>query len=129
MGGGRGRGDRRGHPCDADGHAHLRPEGAATFSGGQRQRLLIARAVAAKPRLLYFDEATSALDNRTQAHVADALTHLRAVRLVIAHRLSTIRNADRILVFEAGRIVQAGTYDELVEAPGPFARLARRQLA
>jgi ATP-binding cassette subfamily C protein len=104
-------------------------EGATTFSGGQRQRLLIARAVAAKPRVLFFDEATSALDNRTQAQVSDALTHLRAARVVIAHRLSTIRTADRILVLEAGRITQEGTFDELATAPGPFAALARRQLA
>jgi ABC-type bacteriocin/lantibiotic exporter with double-glycine peptidase domain len=103
-------------------------EGVSTFSGGQAQRLLIARAVAAKPRILLFDEATSALDNRTQSQVADAIMGLRAARVVIAHRLSTIREADKILVLQDGRIVQSGPYDELVRVDGPFAKLARRQL-
>jgi ATP-binding cassette subfamily C protein len=104
-------------------------EGSSTFSGGQRQRILIARAVASKPRLLLFDEATSALDNRTQASVTASLERLRATRIVIAHRLSTIRGADRILVLHDGRVVQSGTYVELTEREGPFADLARRQLA
>jgi NHLM bacteriocin system ABC transporter ATP-binding protein len=104
-------------------------EGGSTFSGGQRQRLLIARAVAAKPKILLLDEATSALDNRTQAHVAEAIGHLRAARVVIAHRLSTIRQADTILVLDQGRIVEQGSYDELISAAGPFAELARRQLS
>jgi ATP-binding cassette subfamily C protein len=104
-------------------------EGAGTFSGGQRQRLLIARAVVGRPRILLFDEATSALDNRTQAAVSEAIERLRATRIVIAHRLSTVRNADKIVVVQAGKIVQQGTYDELIEVEGPFQRLARRQLA
>jgi NHLM bacteriocin system ABC transporter ATP-binding protein len=104
-------------------------EGAGTFSGGQRQRLLIARAVVGRPRILLFDEATSALDNRTQAIVAGAIEQLRATRIVIAHRLSTVRAADRIVVIEAGRVAQQGTFDELIAVPGPFQRLARRQLA
>ena len=104
-------------------------EGNATFSGGQRQRILIARAVAAKPRILLFDEATSALDNRTQASVTASLERLRATRIVIAHRLSTIRRADRILVLDGGRVIQSGTYAELAGREGPFADLARRQLA
>jgi NHLM bacteriocin system ABC transporter ATP-binding protein len=104
-------------------------EGASTFSGGQRQRLLIARAVAGRPRILLFDEATSALDNRTQAEVSDAIHRLRATRIVIAHRLSTVARADRIVVLEAGRIVQSGTYEQLMAIEGPFRRLARRQLA
>jgi NHLM bacteriocin system ABC transporter ATP-binding protein len=104
-------------------------EGAGTFSGGQKQRLLIARAVVGRPRILLFDEATSALDNKTQAHVAEAIEHLRATRIVIAHRLSTVRSADKIVVLEAGRIVQQGSYDELVDVEGPFRRLALRQLA
>ena len=104
-------------------------EGAGTFSGGQRQRLLIARAVVGRPRILLFDEATSALDNKTQAAVSEAIEHLRATRIVIAHRLSTVRAADKIVVLQAGRIVQEGRYDELIELDGPFRRLARRQLA
>jgi ATP-binding cassette subfamily C protein len=103
-------------------------EGASTFSGGQRQRLLIARAVAGRPRILLFDEATSALDNRTQAEVSEAISRLRATRIVIAHRLSTVRHADRILVLAGGRIVQEGTFAALMDTPGPFQDLARRQL-
>jgi ATP-binding cassette subfamily C protein len=104
-------------------------EGAGTLSGGQRQRLMIARAIVSKPRILIFDEATSALDNRTQAIVSRSLEALQATRIVIAHRLSTIINADRIFVVQAGRLIQTGNYDELVSQPGPFAELAKRQLA
>jgi ATP-binding cassette subfamily C protein len=104
-------------------------ESGAAFSGGQRQRLLIARAVVARPRLLLFDEATSALDNRTQAAVSSALERLQATRIVIAHRLSTVRTADRILVLERGRVVEQGRYDELMERDGLFSALARRQIA
>ena len=104
-------------------------EGAETFSGGQRQRLLIARAIVNRPRILLFDEATSALDNRTQALVSRSLEGLKATRIVIAHRLSTIVNADRIYVVAAGRVVEAGTYRELLAGDGVFAELARRQIA
>jgi NHLM bacteriocin system ABC transporter ATP-binding protein len=104
-------------------------EGAVTFSGGQRQRLMIARAIVARPRILLFDEATSALDNQTQAVVRDAIARLNATRIVIAHRLSTVQEADRILVLDRGRIVQEGSYGELIAIPGPFAELARRQIA
>ena len=99
------------------------------FSGGQRQRLLIARAVAGHPRILLFDEATSALDGRTQTAVSEAIERLRATRIVIAHRLSTIRSADRIIVLDRGRIVQQGDYDELMATDGVFRRLALRQIA
>jgi len=104
-------------------------EGGSTISGGQRQRLLIARALARKPRLIYFDEATSALDNRTQEQVSRSLERMRATRLVIAHRLSTIRNADHIYVMDKGRIVQSGAFEELAETPGLFAELIKRQIA
>lgn len=104
-------------------------EGGTTLSGGQRQRLLIARAIVRKPRLLLLDEATSALDNETQAAVSAGIEALEATRVVIAHRLSTIVHADRILVLSKGRLAQSGTYAELLEAPGPFAQLARRQIA
>ena len=104
-------------------------EGASTLSGGQRQRLMIARAIIHKPRLLFFDEATSALDNQTQEIVSQSLEHLAATRLVIAHRLSTVVKADRIYVLERGRVVESGTYRELMQRRGVFAALARRQIA
>ncbi len=103
-------------------------EGGGTLSGGQRQRLLIARAIASRPRIIFFDEATSALDNRTQELVSQSLGALRATRVVIAHRLSTIIGADRIYVLERGRVVQSGTYSELIAQPGLFADMARRQI-
>ncbi|NEQ82144.1 MAG: ATP-binding cassette domain-containing protein, partial [Moorea sp. SIO2I5] len=104
-------------------------EGGTNLSGGQRQRLLIARALVLKPRLLIFDEATSALDNRTQSIVSQSIDELRVTRIVIAHRLSTIRNADRIYVLEAGRVVQQGTFEELLDKEGLFANLMARQMA
>ena len=104
-------------------------DGGGTLSGGQRQRLLIARAIVARPRILLFDEATSALDNRTQAIVSASLERLQATRIVVAHRLSTIVNAHRIFVMERGQLVQTGTYAELMAQPGPFAELAKRQIA
>ncbi len=104
-------------------------EGASTISGGQKQRLLIARAIVNKPRLLFFDEATSALDNRTQDIVSKSLEKLQATRIVIAHRLSTVRNADRIYVLDKGKIVQAGSYKELIEQEGLFNELVKRQIA
>jgi ATP-binding cassette subfamily C protein len=103
-------------------------EDASSFSGGQRQRLLIARAVAGRPKILLFDEATSALDNQTQADVADAIARLRATRIVIAHRLSTVRRADRIVVIDGGQVVQVGGFEELMAVAGPFKELASRQL-
>jgi NHLM bacteriocin system ABC transporter ATP-binding protein len=104
-------------------------EGGTNLSGGQRQRLVIARALALKPKVLLLDEATSALDNQTQAIVSQSLDRLKVTRIVIAHRLSTIRNADRIYVLEAGRVVQKGKFDDLVKQPGLFAQLTRRQMA
>ena len=103
-------------------------DAAAAFSGGQLQRMLLARALVGRPRLLVLDEATSALDNVTQAAVTEALSRLPVTRIVIAHRLTTVRNADRICVIDGGRIVQTGSYDELIKAKGPFADLAGRQL-
>ncbi|MEM7554359.1 MAG: NHLP bacteriocin export ABC transporter permease/ATPase subunit [Cyanobacteria bacterium P01_A01_bin.84] len=104
-------------------------EGGTNLSGGQRQRLLIARSLVLKPKILIFDEATSALDNRTQAIVSESLEQLSVTRIVIAHRLSTIRNADRIYVIEAGRVVQWGSFDELTQEEGLFASLMARQMA
>ena len=104
-------------------------DGGGTLSGGQRQRVLIARALAGSPRMLILDEATSALDNLTQAAVVDALQSLRITRVVVAHRLSTIRHADRVIVMDDGRVVDEGTYADLVSRPGPFRDLADRQRA
>ena len=102
-------------------------EGGGGLSGGQKQRLMIARAVAPKPKLLLFDEATSALDNKAQRQVSEALDAMGCTRVVIAHRLSTIRHCDRILVLDGGRIVEDGSYDELVRKNGFFADLVARQ--
>ncbi|GAB4374050.1 MAG: NHLP bacteriocin export ABC transporter permease/ATPase subunit [Elainellaceae cyanobacterium] len=104
-------------------------EGGSNLSGGQRQRLVIARALALKPRILFLDEATSALDNRTQAIVTESMDRLNVTRIVVAHRLSTIRNADRIYVLESGRVVQQGSFEELANQEGLFARLMARQMA
>jgi ATP-binding cassette subfamily C protein len=104
-------------------------EGGGTFSGGQRQRLMIARALVNKPRIIFFDEATSALDNETQRVVTQSMDSMQATRIVIAHRLSTIINADRIFVLHLGELVQSGSYAELMSEGGLFAELAKRQLA
>ena len=102
-------------------------EGSGGVSGGQRQRLMIARAIAPKPKILMFDEATSALDNLTQKIVSDSLDKLKCTRIVIAHRLSTIRQCDRIIYLEKGQIVEDGTYDDLIAKNGKFAELVERQ--
>jgi len=98
------------------------------FSGGQRQRLLIGRALAGGPRILLLDEATSALDNVAQRVITHNLADLGMTRIVVAHRLSTIAGADRILVVDRGRIVEDGTYEELIAKGGAFHALASRQL-
>lgn len=103
-------------------------EGGGTLSGGQRQRLMIARAIVDKPRILLFDEATSALDNTTQAIVSESLDQMQATRIVVAHRLSTVRNADKIFVIDAGKLVEEGDYEELMALDGVFASLAKRQI-
>lgn len=102
-------------------------EGSGGISGGQRQRLMIARAIAPKPKILMFDEATSALDNLTQKKVSESLDSLKCTRIVIAHRLSTIRQCDRILVLDGGKIIEDGTYEQLIAAGGFFAELVERQ--
>jgi NHLM bacteriocin system ABC transporter ATP-binding protein len=103
-------------------------DGGGGISGGQRQRLMIARAIVGKPRILLFDEATSALDNRTQAIVSHSLAGLQATRIVIAHRLSTVVNMDRIFVLDKGGVVESGSYAELMQRGGMFHELAKRQL-
>jgi ATP-binding cassette subfamily C protein len=104
-------------------------EGASTISGGQKQRIMIARAIVNRPRIIYFDEATSALDNKTQAIVSNSLDSLKSTRIVIAHRLSTILKCNKIIVMDKGRIVEMGSYQELIDKNGAFEALARRQLA
>jgi NHLM bacteriocin system ABC transporter ATP-binding protein len=111
------------------GMSTLVPSGGGTLSAGQRQRILIARALIRRPRIMFFDEATSALDNRTQEIVTASTRELAATRIIIAHRLSTIVDADRIVVLDSGRVIQQGTYLELMsERDGLFYRLAARQL-
>lgn len=102
-------------------------EGSGGISGGQRQRIMIARAIAPKPKILMFDEATSALDNITQKIVSESLDQLKCTRIVIAHRLSTIKECDRILVLDQGKIIEDGTYDELIAKNGFFAELIAKQ--
>ena len=102
-------------------------EGGKNISGGQRQRLMIARALALKPSILIFDEATSALDNKSQAIVTASLDKLRLTRIIIAHRLSTVKNCDRILVLDKGQIAESGTFAELVAKGGIFAELVKLQ--
>lgn len=109
-------------------HTYL-SEGGGTISGGQQQRILIARAILGDPKILLFDEATSALDNVTQEMVCESLEKLHTTRIVIAHRLSTIMKCDRILVMNEGRIVEEGTYKELLEKKGLFYELASRQIS
>jgi len=106
-------------------------ESGLALSGGQKQRIAIARSVYSKPPVLIFDEATSSLDTESERAVQENLGRLLEGRtaFVIAHRLSTIINADRIFVLMNGEMVQSGSYAELMNQPGPFAELAKRQLA
>lgn len=103
-------------------------EGGIVLSAGQRQRLMIARAVIGRPPILLLDEATSALDNRTQSIVIGNLERLKVTRIVVAQRLSTIVNADRIYVMERGSVVQEGPYSQLIKEKGLFRDLAARQI-
>lgn len=102
-------------------------EGLGGISGGQKQRLMIARAIAPSPKILMFDEATSALDNVTQKKITEAIDSLKCTRIVIANRLSTVKHVGRIICLDGGRIVESGTYDELMARDGFFAKLMKRQ--
>lgn len=97
------------------------------ISGGQKQRIVIARAIVSNPNILLFDEATSALDNYTQKVVADSLASLNCTRIVVAHRLSTVRDCNRIIMLDKGKIIEDGSYDELIAQGGEFAKLIKRQ--
>ena len=112
-----------------NGYATAVGERGVTLSGGQRQRLAIARAILRNPPVLILDEATSALDYQSERLIQEALDRLAAGRTVItiAHRLSTIRNASRIIVLEAGRIIEEGDFRTLVARGGPFARMVATQ--
>ena len=101
----------------------------AVLSGGESQRVTIARSVIGRPRIMLLDEATNWLDNESQAKVMRNLTDLTSTRVVIAHRLSTLEQADRIYVLQAGKVVQSGSFSELMEVDGVFRELVRRQIA
>jgi ABC-type bacteriocin/lantibiotic exporter with double-glycine peptidase domain len=104
-------------------------EGGGNISGGQKQRLLIARALVKNPRILLLDEATSALDNNTQATVTASLKRRSVTRIAIAHRLSTIQDADRIIVLKSGEVSESGTFESLMEKSGLFASMMSKQQA
>jgi ATP-binding cassette subfamily B protein len=112
-----------------DGLGTVIGERGRSLSGGERQRLSIARALLKNPPILILDEATSALDAATEQKLQKALDEVMRGRttFVIAHRLATIRNASRILVFDGGRVIESGTFEELVAKGGRFAELARAQ--
>ena len=109
------------------GYDSILGDGGLTFSGGQRQRLALARALVHQPAILLLDEATSSLDTATERRVHEQLAALRCTRIVIAHRLSTVRAADLILVMEEGAVVERGTHDQLMGHRGTYEKLVAVQ--
>ena len=110
-----------------DGYKHVLNEGGRDLSGGQRQRLEIARALAMDPTVLVMDEATSALDAQTEAKLMSAVRKRGITLILVAHRLSTVRDADEIVVFDKGRVVERGTHEELYKADGVYTSLVSRE--
>ena len=108
-----------------EGFSTLLIKGGQNFSGGQRQRMEIATALAKEPVILIMDEATSALDPTTEEHVMDAVRMMGATQIIVAHRLSTIRDCDEIIVMDQGKILQRGTHDELIQQEGMYKELMK----
>ena len=115
----------------ADGYETMLTEGGGNLRQGQRQLIAIARAVLADPKILILDEATSSIDTRTEVHIQEAMLALMKGRtsLIIAHRLSTIRDADKIVVIDGGKVVEAGNHEKLLSENGSYARLYNTQFA
>ena len=113
----------------ADSYDTIVGERGARVSGGERQRLSIARAILRNPRILILDEATSNVDTETEAEIQQALARLIRGRttFAIAHRLSTLRHANRLLILEDGKLAEIGTHDELIECDGIYAKLCSMQ--